>query len=195
MSSGRDVRRRRSSSAIGVVATVATVATVVLLAGCGAAPSAPSAAAGSTVGTASLSDLTQAFLTYAQCARTHGLPDLPDPVVDVQGNDSYPGYAAGARPRWPQSVISGCASVWDHVHAVRAAYDASHGMAERGGGAMTPAQALAFSRCIRQHGFPGYPDPGPDGTVHDQPPGFDKRNLSEAAKAAIITCSHQVLHG
>ena len=130
-----------------------------------------------------------------RCARTHGLPDLPDPVVDVQGNDTYPGYTGGDRPRWPQSVITGCATVWDHVHAVRAAYDASHGMAGRGGGAMTPAQALAFSRCIRQHGFPTYPDPGPDGTIRNAPPGFDKRNLSEAAKAAIIACSEQVLHG
>jgi hypothetical protein len=190
MSTARDVRSRRAlSSALSVLVSVA------LLAACGSAPTAPSTDATSTTGTATLSDLTQAFLSYAQCARTHGLPDLPDPLVDVQGNDTYPGYAGGARPRWPQSVLSGCASVWDHVHAVRAAYDASHGQAERGGGAMTPAQALAFSRCIRQHGFPTYPDPGPDGTVRNVPLGFDKRNLSEAAKAAIITCSEQVLHG
>ena len=190
MSSGRDVRTPRPLSLLLTV-----VATAALLAACGAAPSAPSADSTSTVGTATLSDLTQAFLSYAQCARTHGLPDLPDPVVDVQGNDTYPGYTGGDRPRWPQSVITGCATVWDHVHAVRAAYDASHGMAGRGGGAMTPAQALAFSRCIRQHGFPTYPDPGPDGTIRNAPPGFDKRNLSEAAKAAIIACSEQVLHG
>jgi hypothetical protein len=190
MSTRPDRRRRRAGT--GAFAVVVGAA---LLAGCGASPSAPSAAPASTVGTANLSDLTQAFLAYAQCARTHGLPDLPDPVVDVQGNDSYPGYSGGDRPRWPQSVLTDCAGVWDHVHAVRAAYDASHGMAERGNGAMTPAQSLAFSRCIRQHGFPAYPDPGPDGTVPNPPPGFDKRNLSEAAKAAIITCSAQVLHG
>jgi hypothetical protein len=178
--------------------TAVLVTLVALLVGaCGApAGSAPDGAAGTgTVTSASLSDLTQAFLEYAQCARTHGLPDLPDPVVDVQGNDSYPGYAGGGRPQWPSSVLTGCSSVWDHVHSVRSAYDASHGMAERGGGAMTPAQALAFSRCIRQHGFPTYPDPGPDGTVRDAPPGFDKRALSEAARTAIVACSQQVSHG
>jgi hypothetical protein len=180
--------RRLPVAVTGVVA-------VLVLVGCGPAPSAPDSAASNTVGTATLSDLTQAFLTYAQCARTHGLPDLPDPVVDVQGNDSYPGFVGGSRPRWPQSVLTGCADVWDHVHAVRAAYDASRGAPQRGGGAMTPAQSLAFSRCIRQHGFPSYPDPGPDGTIRTTPPGFDKRNLSEAAKAAIVTCTQQVLHG
>lgn len=166
------------------------VAAVVPLTACGSAS--PSAGPSSSpVGSASLSDLTQAFLTYAQCARTHGLPDLPDPVVDVQGNDTYPGYGGNGSPRWPQSVLTGCASVWDHVHAVRAAYDASHDQPSRGGGAMTPAQALAFSRCIREHGFPSYPDPGPDGTIASPPPGFDKRNLSEAAKSAIVTCEQQ----
>jgi hypothetical protein len=193
MSTGRDAgpasRRRRV-----LLATLVGLAGA-LVAACGSAPSAPSAAAASTVGTASLSDLTQAFLTYAQCARTHGLPDLPDPVVDVEGNDTYPGFTGGPRPQWPPSVLTGCSGVWDHVHAVRAAYDASHGVAERGGGAMTPAQSLAFSRCIRQHGFPTYPDPGPDGTISAPPAGFDKRNLSEAAKAAIVACTQQVLHG
>jgi hypothetical protein len=164
-------------------------------AACSAAPSTPAGSAGVALTSASLSDLTQAFLEYAQCARTHGLPDLPDPVVDEQGNDSYPGFPGGGRPQWPTSVLTGCSTVWDHVHAVRSAYDASHGRAERGGGAMTPAQALAFSRCIRQHGFPTYPDPGPDGTVRDAPPGFDKRALSEAAKAAIVACTPQVSHG
>ena len=172
----------------------AGVAGVLLLVGCGSA-SRPAAAPTSTVGSASLSDLTQAFLGYAQCARTHGLPDLPDPVVDVRGNDTYPGYAGTGSPRWPESVLTGCASVWDHVHQVRAAYDASHGLAARANGHMSAAQALAFSRCIRQHGFPTYPDPGPDGTIADVPPGFDKQALSEAAKSAIQACDRPSSHG
>lgn len=189
MSTGRERRARTGRCA------VAALVALVMLPSCGRTTQ----TAGPTTavaGTASLSDLTQAFLAYAQCARTHGLPDLPDPVVDVQGNDTYPGYSGNGSPRWPASVLSGCASVWDHVHAVRAAYDASRGQPDRGGGRMTPAQALAFSQCIRQHGFPTYPDPGPDGTIVAPPPGFDKRALSEAAKAAIVACEHQLAsHG
>jgi hypothetical protein len=189
MSSGRERAGR-----VGWCVLVALVAAV-LVTSCGrGTPSGSSTS--STPASASLSDLTQAFLEYAQCARTHGLPDLPDPVVDVQGNDTYPGYGGNGSPRWPESVRTGCASVWDHVHAVRAAYDASRGQAGRGGGRMTPAQALAFSQCIRQHGFPTYPDPGPDGTIVAPPPGFDKRDLSEAAKAAIVACEQQLAsHG
>ena len=76
--------------------TMIPLVVAAVVAGCSAAaPQAPAVA--SATGSASLGELTQAFLAYAQCARTHGLPDLPDPVVDRQGNDSYPGWAATAR--------------------------------------------------------------------------------------------------
>jgi len=191
MSTGRD----RTAAPVRVASTlVAAVASALVLGSCGSG-SHPPAVPSTTVGSATLSDLAQAFLTYAQCARTHGLPDLPDPVVDVQGNDTYPGYAGNGSPRWPESVLAGCASVWDHVHQVRAAYDAAQGQAERGSGHMSPAQALAFSRCVRLHGFPTYPDPGPDGTITSAPPGFDKRALSQAAKAAIQACDQPSSRG
>jgi hypothetical protein len=123
------------------------------------------------------------------------MPDLPDPVVDQMGNDTYPPLATTRSPRWPQSVLTGCASVWAHVHAVRDRYDASHGLQARAWHSLSPAQALAYSQCVRLHGFPGYPDPGPDGTVHNQPPGFQKPNLSAAAISAITTCTTQVERG
>ena len=31
--------------------------------------------------------LVAAYLDYAHCARTHGMPNLPDPQVDANGND------------------------------------------------------------------------------------------------------------
>ena len=175
-----------------VIAGTVVVAAVVT--GCSAGSTGSGTAAASATGSASLEDLTQAFLAYAQCARTHGLPDLPDPVVDQQGNDSYPGWGSHGSPRWPQSVLTGCASVWDHVHEVRARYDASHGLAARAQRTLSPAQLLVFSQCIRRHGFPSFPDPGPEGTV-SPPPGFQKPNLSAAAVAAIAACNQQVGHG
>ena len=173
--------------------TVITLVVAAVVTGCSAAaPQDPAVA--SATGSASLGELTQAFLAYAQCARTHGLPDLPDPVVDQQGNDSYPGWGSHGSPRWPPSVLTGCASVWDRVHEVRARYDASHGLAARAQNTLSPAQQLAFSQCIRRHGFPTFPDPGPDGTV-SPPPGFQKPNLSSAAVAAIAACNQQLSHG
>jgi hypothetical protein len=167
-------------------------AAMLTLAGCSSgsssAPSAPP-----PTGSASYNDLAAAFVQYAQCARTHGLPDLPDPVIDQQGNDSYPPLTGS--PRWPESVLTGCASVWDHVHAIRDLYDASHGLQNRSTFSLSPTQALAFARCIRLHGFPSYPDPGADGVAGTVPPGFQKPNLSAAAIAAISACTAQVSHG
>jgi uncharacterized protein YceK len=172
----------------------AAACTAAVLAGCSTAPTAPTAGASPT-GSASYGELTEAFLAYARCARTHGMPDLPDPVVDQQGNDSYPALDAAGHWSWPQSVLRGCSSVWDHVHEVRARYDSSHGLAARAQGALSPAQELAFAQCVRLHGFPTYPDPGPDGTVQNPPPGFSKPNLSVAARTAILACQPQTSHG
>jgi hypothetical protein len=147
----------------------------------------------SPTGSATLEELTQAFLAYAQCARTHGMPDLPDPIVDQQGNDAYPPLNPNGSPHWTRSVLSGCASLWDHVHDVRARYDASHGLAARAQNTLSAAQQLALAQCIRRHGFPNYPDPRP-GTI-TPPPGFQKPNLSQAAIAAIQVCEPQVSHG
>jgi hypothetical protein len=183
----RAMCRPRAAAYVAVAAAV--------LAACSTASAPGTVANASPTGSASFGELTQAFLTYAQCARTHGLPDLPDPVVDQQGNDSYPPLSMNGSPRWPQSVLTGCAAVWTHVHEIRDRYDASHGLAARANGGMTPAQALALSQCIRLHGFPGFPDPGPGGTVANPPAGFQKPNLSPAARAAIDACSAPVNHG
>lgn len=193
-----DTARRAATTTAASVLLLTGLMVLMVLAGC-STDSAPGAgggaAAASPTGSASYEELTQAFLAYAQCARTHGMPDLPDPVVDQQGNDTYPALGLTGSPRWTQSVLTGCASVWDHVHEVRAQYDASHGLAARANGSMSPAQALAFSRCVRQHGFPDYPDPASDGTVQNPPPGFHKPNLSAAAISAIQACSQPVNHG
>ena len=183
----RDVRR--------VCAPILAASVLLMVAACSGAPPESATATAFPTGSASYEELTQAFLAYAQCARTHGMADLPDPVVDQQGNDSYPPLSTNGSPHWTQSVLTGCASVWDTVHEVRSRYDASHGLAARAQNTLSAAQELAFSQCIRLHGFPAFPDPGPDGRTGNPPPGFQKPNLSPAAVAAIQACNQQVKHG
>jgi len=133
-----------------------------------------------------MNTLTNGFLEWTRCARTHGLPDLPDPVVDSFGNERYPGMT---KQSWPQSVLTGCAAVWSRVHALRDRYDASHGLAGRSNQShYTHAQLVDLARCIRRHGFPTFPDPGPDGATPTLPPGFQKPNLSAAAITALRVC-------
>jgi hypothetical protein len=163
-------------------ATLALTLAASTLAACGTA-SHPTGPGGSLY-----ARLVDGYLAYARCARSHGMPDLPDPQVDAQGNDHYPSLDRLGPWRWPESVLTGCASVWDRVHAIRDAYDSAHQPP-----AATPtsrAQGVAFAACIRRHGFPTYPDPSSGGGTPAAavPPGFIKPNISPQAEAAIRAC-------
>jgi hypothetical protein len=193
-SGGSARSRARSVEPTGRIRFLAALVAPFLLAGaltsCAANAAAPAASASGAV---DLNTLTNAFLDYARCARTHGLPNLPDPVVDNFGNDTYPGMT---KVSWPQSVLTGCASVWSHVHALRDRFDASHGLAGRSNQShFTYAQLLDLAKCIRRHGFPSFPDPNQDGSTPSLPPGFQKPNLSAAAIAALRTCQITTHHG
>jgi hypothetical protein len=135
--------------------------------------------------------LVAAYVSYARCARGRGLPNLPDPQVDDQGNDHYPALDRLGHWRWPESVLVGCAKVWERVHAIRDRFDSQR--AQPPASPLTYAAGLALARCIRAHGFPTYPDPSGDGgyVVGSLPPGFLKPDLSPRADAAINTCRPQ----
>ena len=80
--------------------------------------------------------------------------------------------------------------MWDRVHASRDQFDSAHPQSPPLP-SETYARQLALARCIRAHGFPGYPDPNADGSfaVGAVPAGFVKPNLSRQARTAINTCS------
>jgi hypothetical protein len=128
--------------------------------------------------------LVAAYLSYARCARKHGMPNLPDPQVDVNGNDHYPSLDARGPWQWPHGVLVGCARVWTEVHQLRDEYDNLRGFNR----ALTPTQALAMARCMRRHGFPTFPDPNAEGQFTQLPAGFSKTNPSPAARAALAVC-------
>lgn len=134
--------------------------------------------------------LVAGYVDYAHCARAHGLPNLPDPQVDAEGNDHYPSLDRQGPWRWPESVLLGCSKVWARVHAIRDQYDNAHPQGTPAS-PVTYARALAIARCIRRHGFPTYPDPSPSGgfPVNSVPPGFVKPNISPQAQAAVDTCT------
>jgi hypothetical protein len=85
-------------------------------------------------------------LAFSRCMRAHGVTNFPDPsrgpgggiALQVQGNPNSPTF---------KSAQSACRSLLPN-----------HGAAP----ALTPQQrqqALAFSRCVRAHGVPNFPDP------------------------------------
>jgi hypothetical protein len=85
-------------------------------------------------------------LRFVACMRTHGLPSFPDPHADgVFSFDASPAVV-GPEIRGPQRT---CQSL---LHL--------------GDGPPTPAESakrlarfLEWSRCMRNHGLPNFPDP------------------------------------
>ena len=129
--------RGAAGVALGVVLLLAG------LAGC-AAPSGPAAATGQR-------DAAAVWRQLVRCARSHGMPNLPDPRIDGDGQAHFP----SGTPDPPQTVRRACQSVYDRLPA-----------SARGDTGRPPAdiQALVrFAACMRQHGMPDFPDPAADG--------------------------------
>jgi hypothetical protein len=139
-SGGRGLLGRWRRPAVALLASVAATA---LVAACGGGSPAGAAAAGSTN--------YQKAVAYAQCMRSHGVPNFPDP--DSQGNFLINGQKANLPGG---SVMDSADRACRHLLP--------------NGGRMTVAQqqqalkhALKFSACMRAHGLPDFPDPSAAG--------------------------------
>jgi hypothetical protein len=164
--------RRRASPGIArtVVAIVATVCLGLLAAACGSSGPSPSGVAtlpspGAAVsattqagatGVPNASDVIARAVAYAQCMRTNGVPDWPDP--DPSG-------------AFPKSQLEHLGVADAQLQTGEAA--CAHLLPNGGGGPTQQqlqqgtAQALAFARCMRSHGVPGFPDPDQTGRIPD----------------------------
>jgi hypothetical protein len=85
-----------------------------------------------------------AMLAYAQCMRSHGVANFPDPNGQgvIQGSGINPGSPSF------QAADKACRHVLPNGGQPTAAQQAK-----------ALAQALKFSQCMRSHGISGFPDP------------------------------------
>ena len=122
-------RARRLRRGGSIAAVAAAVA--IAAAACSALPGSPSGSVNY-----------QEALAFARCMRGHGVPNFPDPGSNGQLNGS------GIDKHSPQvqSAVGACQSLLPGRNP--AALQAQAG-----------AQALRFSRCMRAHGVPNFPDP------------------------------------
>jgi hypothetical protein len=121
---------------------------VLLLAGAGCSAAGGSRTASTTTREPDVATLWHELVV---CARANGMPNLPDPQVDSNGEAHFPG---GDPPAPPKSVERACRSVGERLAAARREVE------------QTPADAatlLRFARCMREHGLPDFPDPQGDG--------------------------------
>ncbi len=95
-------------------------------------------------------------LKYAECMRSHGLTNFPDPTVGSNGLPTFNIHASANNNLSPQSP------------QYQAAQRACRGnLPDLGGNtsAAKEADALKYSQCMRSHGEPDFPDPNGQGVI------------------------------
>jgi hypothetical protein len=135
-----------SRAVVGV--GLGVVVLLVGLAGCSAAGGSQAA----TTTTSGQQDAAAVWQELVACARANGMPNLPDPQIDSNGQAHFP----NGLPKPPESVRRACQSIYDRLPA---------SVREDTKRPPTDIQALLrFARCMRQHGIADFPDPKADGT-------------------------------
>jgi hypothetical protein len=100
-------------------------------------------------------DIAAQTAKYASCMRENGV-DMPDPEVDENGGVKFGGPAAGGQPVDREKV--------------QAAQEKCKQYLPNGGEPpkLTTEeldQMRKFSQCMRENGYPDFPDPQPDGGI------------------------------
>ncbi|HTX00087.1 MAG TPA: hypothetical protein VMD59_14990, partial [Acidimicrobiales bacterium] len=101
------------------------------------------------------------LLKYAECIRTHGVRDFPDPVPAAGGGFAFR-VRPDANPRSPTPQFLAAEKDCER--------DVPPGLAK------TPAQmaadALKYTECMRAHGEPDFPEPDARGMITIDPTGI-----------------------
>jgi hypothetical protein len=88
------------------------------------------------------------------CARKHGMPGVPDPVLRADGQVTIP----GGTPQPTPAVRSVCAA---QIRLAEATNNALPNVS-----ASDMQALLRWAACVRAHGLPRWPDPNAQGVFH-----------------------------
>lgn len=131
----------RGPRCVGALAVVAAAA--LLMAAC----SAPSPGGG---GTASMTESAayRANIAFAQCMRTHGVPNFPDPGPSTD-------FQVSGAP------VGGAAATPSGKAYITCAHLLPNGSSSNNGQVTTQelSEGVALAQCLRTHGEPSFPDP------------------------------------
>lgn len=148
--------------------TAAWLGLAVLTAGCGSS---------NRPGGSGLESTRAQFVAYAQCIRSHGISDFPDPTTPAGGGiafsiDGGPGSDLNRNNPRMRAARSACRTLFP-------------------GGQRSQVKAVAnipagvrWARCLRSHGVPSFPDPNRQGAFDSGT--FDPS--SPAFQAASAAC-------
>jgi hypothetical protein len=117
-------------------------------------------------------------VAFAHCMRSHGVPNWPDPNRSgVFDKSKLTTQQLGAGTSRIQAAQSACNPLLPNGGSGPSAAQVQH----------MRARGLQFSRCVRSHGVPNFPDPGRDGRIPD-PAGVGINQGSPAFEAANRAC-------
>lgn len=117
---------------------------------------------------------------FAQCARDHGYPDFPDPVIDgskLKYGDWGPQVQEQARA---VSEVPECKAIQDQIRAL--------GNANSTPSAADLEKLKQFAQCMRDHGIIGWPDPKADGSFPIIGTPLQTEAKSDRSRAAQNAC-------
>jgi hypothetical protein len=156
------------------LATLALIAMVVPISACGA-----SAPAGTGSGSAGGGDPTatahEEAVRFAECIRSNGVSEFPDP--DASGQFAY-GIPSYSSPLDPSSAA------WQHAIGACKTLEPPTFMPT----SFTPKQLsarLKFAQCVRANGVPNFPDPTATGPLVDVSNGSSIPGLNATIRKCI----------
>lgn len=143
-----------SSSSVTAAAIVAAAGLALLAAACGGSRSTTTQRTSNSAASAQQNGA----IAFARCMRSNGVPNWPDPTSSgVFDKSKLTSQQLGVSSSRVQTAQSAC-----------------NRLLPNGGSRPSPAelqqvkaQGLRFSRCVRSHGLPNFPDPGSDGRIPD----------------------------
>ena len=157
---------------------VSVVAVALLATGCG----------GGSSETAALTTRQSGALAYAQCMRSHGVANFPDPTSTNGGNDKE--VIVNALQHDSRSKVQAAQTACSRVNG------GSPGSPQRTPhGPAQVAEIVAFARCMRGHGFPRFPDPTSSGELSHQMVAGAGINLNQPAVLQAGDACASVTHG
>jgi hypothetical protein len=117
---------------------------------------------------------------FAQCARDHGYPNFPDPVI-ANGRLSFSNAPAQIKDE-SRAVerIPECKAILDQLPPPDN-YNPTPSAADM-------QKLRDFAKCVRDHGITGWPDPKADGTFPIVGTPLESEGKSERFLAAVDAC-------
>jgi hypothetical protein len=141
----------------GVAMTRTLLCLAALVAAAGCTPASPDAAtAGRSASSAAAQTVWRDFVT---CARAHGQPKFPDPVLNDEGQADFPPVDGFNVKEALPAVADACGSILDRLPPQANPYH---------NGPLPPElldRQRRWAECMREHGLPWFPDPDANGNI------------------------------